>query len=506
MPLNITITDAGRAEIINAENTGSDPVLITEIGLGTGEYVPSPTQTDLVSETKRLTTFSGEVVADDTIHVFVKDEGNDAYNVTEFGLFSASGTLIAVYSQVGDIMQKTAQSSLLLAVDIVLSTINAASLTFGDTSFTNPPATTEALGVVELATQTEMNAETDPARVPAVSVVASYVAAKIAALVDSSPGTLDTLNELAAALGDDPNFATTMTNALATKLAKSGNQTYSNGTFQIVNDGGLDIDAGLTGVIKGIQIRQPVAGADALMEFHVGGDFAGYFGLAGSINDLVVGGYSYGSTAKHRIWHDGNGPPSDGEQYVRKDGAWSVVDAIPVGAGFVIFADSPPAGMLELDGAELSRATYAALWTHAQSGGNLVAQGSKQAGNFGNGDGSTTFTLPDLRGEFLRGWDHGRGVDTGRTIGSSQLDQMQRITGRADIDGSRAWQSDSGSAAGAMGLQANVTANTRHNATASGTGTAVNFDSANSPNARVSTTTAGETRPRNNAVMFCIKY
>ncbi|EDV5075247.1 phage tail protein, partial [Salmonella enterica subsp. enterica] len=43
----------------------------------------------------------------------------------------------------------------------------------------------------------------------------AFVRSAIAALVDSSPGALDTLNELAAALGDDPNFATTMTNALA---------------------------------------------------------------------------------------------------------------------------------------------------------------------------------------------------------------------------------------------------------------------------------------------------
>ena len=42
---------------------------------------------------------------------------------------------------------------------------------------------------------------------------------KIDALVDAAPGTLDTLNELAAALGDDPNFATTITNSIATKLA-----------------------------------------------------------------------------------------------------------------------------------------------------------------------------------------------------------------------------------------------------------------------------------------------
>jgi len=45
---------------------------------------------------------------------------------------------------------------------------------------------------------------------------------KIDALVDSAPGTLDTLNELAAALGDDANFSTTVTNSIATKLPLAG--------------------------------------------------------------------------------------------------------------------------------------------------------------------------------------------------------------------------------------------------------------------------------------------
>ena len=49
-----------------------------------------------------------------------------------------------------------------------------------------------------------------------------YVDTQVAALVDSAPGTLDTLNELAAALGDDPNHATTMTTLIGTKLSLSG--------------------------------------------------------------------------------------------------------------------------------------------------------------------------------------------------------------------------------------------------------------------------------------------
>ena len=53
----------------------------------------------------------------------------------------------------------------------------------------------------------------------------AFVAQAIAALVNSAPGALDTLQELAAALGNDANFATTVTNALANKVGKSGNDT-----------------------------------------------------------------------------------------------------------------------------------------------------------------------------------------------------------------------------------------------------------------------------------------
>ena len=50
----------------------------------------------------------------------------------------------------------------------------------------------------------------------------TYVGTQISNLVDSSPATMDTLNELAAALGDDPNFATTVSTSIGTKLPKSG--------------------------------------------------------------------------------------------------------------------------------------------------------------------------------------------------------------------------------------------------------------------------------------------
>lgn len=74
-------------------------------------------------------------------------------------------------------------------------------------------ASETAQGKVELATVAETLTGTDTAR----AVTAAGVQAKIDALIDSAPGLLNTLDEIAAALGDDPNFATTITTALAGK-------------------------------------------------------------------------------------------------------------------------------------------------------------------------------------------------------------------------------------------------------------------------------------------------
>lgn len=74
-----------------------------------------------------------------------------------------------------------------------------------------------------------------------------------------------------------------------------------------------------------------------------------------------------------------------------------------------------PSGWLKCNGAAVSRTTYAALYAAIST-------------TFGAGDGSTTFNVPDLRGEFLRGWDDGRGVDTGRAFGSFQAAALAQHT------------------------------------------------------------------------------
>ena len=56
-----------------------------------------------------------------------------------------------------------------------------------------------------------------------------------------------------------------------------------------------------------IEIFSPTAnGGDAALTFHIGGDYAAFFGLASDINDLAYGGWSVGSTTKYRVWHAGN--------------------------------------------------------------------------------------------------------------------------------------------------------------------------------------------------------
>lgn len=165
--LNIIITDAGRAEHLNAQNTGAGPLEITEIRLGSGQYSvgdANKTQTELQAPIKSLATFAGVAVADDTLHVSIKDETDDAYSVGEFGLFTASGTLYALYSQTeadGWIIEKAAPSSLLLAVDVILDTLNANALSFGELEFVNPPASETVPGVMKLATAEAITAGTD---------------------------------------------------------------------------------------------------------------------------------------------------------------------------------------------------------------------------------------------------------------------------------------------------------------------------------------------------------
>lgn len=159
--------------------------------------------------------------------------------------------------------------------------------------------------------------------------------------------------------------------------------------------------------------------------------------------------------------------------------------ALPVGTMLPFPKGTVPLGFLEVDGSAQSAACYPDLAAYL---GSTFNTGTEEVG---------FFRLPDSRGEFLRGWDHGRGIDPGRTLGSAQLDQMQRITGRLD-------NINSGTAFGAGEGALKKSGSNVQSHTTSGGGSwpkDLEFDSAASPGAR----TGSETRSRNLAVMWCIK-
>jgi len=149
-------------------------------------------------------------------------------------------------------------------------------------------------------------------------------------------------------------------------------------------------------------------------------------------------------------------------------------DAVPAGTVSFFTKNTPPTGYLKCNGAAISRTTYSTLF---------AAIGT----TFGTGDGSTTFNLPDLRGEFIRGWDDTRGIDTGRTFGSYQADElklhnhtlsMYTAGGDNPLGGNQRISTDN-SAIGGPYIPTYLT---------------------------MAETGGTETRPRNRALLPCIKY
>lgn len=172
-------------------------------------------------------------------------------------------------------------------------------------------------------------------------------------------------------------------------------------------------------------------------------------------------------------------PGSSGNVLISNGATWTSAAPVYVPAGTVIYyaANTPPTGYLKANGAVISRVTYAALFS---------AIGT----TFGVGDGSTTFGLPDLRGEFARGWDDGRGVDSGRAFGSAQAVQTNNLaafqtTGNAISVNVERLVSDDGS----YSLYSETGAND------AGTGVGIRMRNR-----------GVETRPQNIALLACIKF
>ena len=154
---------------------------------------------------------------------------------------------------------------------------------------------------------------------------------------------------------------------------------------------------------------------------------------------------------------------------VANGGTGSSAGASSFPSGSVIYhaANTPPTGFLKADGSTVSRSTYSDLF---------AAIGE----TYGAGDGSTTFLVPDLRGEFMRGWDDSRGVDGGRGFGSAQADQMESHSHTYNKPAS------SGSSGGWGWYDSNI--------------------AVTNTSSQGGTSNSSENRPRNVALLACIKF
>ena len=208
-------------------------------------------------------------------------------------------------------------------------------------------------------------------------------------------------------------------------------------------------------------------------------------------------------------------PATDGNagEFLQTDGSgvlsFSVVTGVPSGAVFCMAVATIPSGYLECNGQTVNRTTYAALFAVIGT-------------QYGAGNGSTTFEVPDLRGEFIRGFDNGKGTDSGRSIGTAQAaafgqhqHSVDLTTSNKSLTGALSHASatmaqNPGTASGVFSKTGNVAAT---GAPSGGSGSTSNlgFDAShdhtvtgNTGN-QGSTSNSNETRPRNIAMMYIIK-
>jgi hypothetical protein len=153
---------------------------------------------------------------------------------------------------------------------------------------------------------------------------------------------------------------------------------------------------------------------------------------------------------------------------------WSGITSISMPPAVVVsFATSTaPPGFLACNGAAISRTVYSELFAGI---GTM----------FGNGNGSTTFNIPDLRGEFVRGWDNGRGIDVNRGFGTLQSDDLKSHSHTSSVTVTRVSDPGGGTTPGvSLGY----------------------FSGQDIFNGTTSSQGGTETRPRNVALLYCISF
>ena len=231
-----------------------------------------------------------------------------------------------------------------------------------------------------------------------------------------------------------------------------------------------------------------------------------FTGTVDSAGDIVMGGTGAlklpnGTTAQRPTAATGqirfNSTTTEFEGY--NGSAWGgLASGVPVGTILAHAANTPPTGFLECNGSNISRSTYATLFSAIST-------------TFGVGDGSSTFAVPDLRGQFIRGWANTGSTDASRVFGSTQTDQNKNHTHTTDstslTGGIRKISEGFGAGGSATGV---FTKTADGNNTITGSSSTspvggVDFDGTHTHT--ISSSGGGtEARPTNLALMYIIKF
>lgn len=451
------LTDIGAAKLASAAALGV-PLKITHMAVGDGGGVlptPDAKQTALVNEKRRAALNmlyidpqnSSQIIAEQVI-----PENEGGWWIREVGLFDESGALIAVGNCPESYKPQLAEGSgRTQTVRMVLITSCTDNITlkidpavvlatrkYVDDKVLELKVYVDDLMAKHLAApdphsqyaQKESPTFTGTPKAPTPAAgnnttqvaTTAFVQAALTAIINGAPATLDTLKEIAVAINNDPKFSTTMNNALALKApllspALTGTPTAPTAA-QSVNNTQIATTAFVKSAIAAMVGSAPAA-LDTLNELAaaLGNDpnFATTItnSLAGKQpKDATLTALAGLSTSKDKLpYFTGEDRAaltaltSVGRAILSKPSAQGVLDylglgdgsALPVGVPVPWPSATPPTGWLKCNGAAFSAEEYPKL--------AKVYPTNK---------------LPDLRGEFIRGWDDSRGIDTGRSLLSGQ--------------------------------------------------------------------------------------
>ncbi|HCU6544453.1 phage tail-collar fiber domain-containing protein [Escherichia coli] len=432
------LTDIGAAKLASAAALGV-PLKITHMAVGDGGGVlptPDAKQTALVNEKRRAALNmlyidpqnSSQIIAEQVI-----PENEGGWWIREVGLFDESGALIAVGNcpesykpqlaegsgrtqTVRMVLITSSTDNITLKIDpaVVLATRKyvddkvlelkvfvddkmAKHLAAPDPHSQYAPKESPTLtGTPKAPTPAEGNNTTQIA-------TTAFVQAALMALINGAPATLDTMKEIAAAINNDPKFSTTINNALALKApllspAFTGTPTAPTAA-QSVNNTQIATTAFVKSAIAAMVGSAPAA-LDTLNELAaaLGNDpnfattmlnaLAGKQPLDNTLTNLS------GKDVAGLLAYLGLGEDS----------------ALPVGVPVPWPSATPPTGWLKCNGAAFSAEEYPEL-----------------------AKAYPTNKLPDLRGEFIRGWDDGRGIDAGRALLSLQNGGVESHTHQGQL-------------------------------------------------------------------------